>query len=234
MSSPSPLIPGRPQEPLTLCRLPEGADAPKAAHSWEADGLAPVWEWGWFALTISTSPAPPPARHCPTPVLAPLRLAHPSLGVAEIPTVTSAQRPSWRQELSRPWDSFQPIQASASDAPFHSTHIPGGRPSSLDSKFQAGLVKARASHALGCDEKRRCACVLTSAHEPTHLLPRGRLIDQLSDVENGIAQSSKHLMILKIIGKIMNAKTLARVFPLLPFHLKLSRFDETGFLNLIF
>ena len=82
-------------------------------------------------------------------------------------------------------------------------------------------MKARASHALGCDEKRPCACVLTSAHEPTHLLPRGRLIDQLSDVENGIAQSSKHLMILKIIGKIMNAKTLARVFPLLPFHLEI-------------
>ncbi|OWK13241.1 F13A1 [Cervus elaphus hippelaphus] len=47
-------------------------------------------------------------------VLAPLRLAHPALGAAEIPTVTSAQRPSWRQRLSRPWDSFQPIQASAS------------------------------------------------------------------------------------------------------------------------
>lgn len=149
MSSPSPLLHGRSQEPLTLCPLPEGANAPKAARSWEADGLTTVWGRGGLLLPS----APLPRLHLPGTVqaqgLAPLGLTHPSLGVAKIPTVTSVQRPSWRQQLSRPWDSFQPIQASCYKCPlpFHSHSW--GKSSSLNSEFQVGLVNACATHAIG-------------------------------------------------------------------------------------
>lgn len=182
--------------------------------------------------------APLPLLHLPGTVqprmLAPLRLAHPSLRVAEIPTVTGVQRPSWRQQLSRPWDSSQPIRASASGVPFHSTHIPGGRSSSLNSEFQVGLVKARAIHALGM---RREGSVYLCAHLGPWAHPSAsqRPADGPAvRCRKWHSSEVKHLMILKMIGKMMNAKTLARVFPLLPFHLKLSRFDETGFLNLTF